>query len=78
MEETLLKALEEVDPEVSAEYMAETLMDYNNTTWKMYETLVHDWLNGNENYKKGLNDAVIIITGWSLETIAKHLLNEQD
>ena len=76
MEEILRRALEETECEDTADYMAELLMDDTTTTWKMFEHLVSAWLNGNEDYRNGLNDAVIEITGWSLDTIAKHLLNE--
>lgn len=76
MEEILRRALEETEREDTADYMAELLMDDSQTTWKMFERLVSAWLNGNEDYRKGLNDAVIEITGWSLDTIAKHLLDK--
>lgn len=76
MEEILRKALSEVTREDSADYMAELLMDNENSTWKMFEKLCFSWLNGNEDFRDGLNDAVILITGWSLDTIAKRLLEE--
>ncbi len=74
MGNTLKEAYEKMDPSTSAEYMAELLMDPDASTWKMFERLVNYWLNGTEEYRKGLNDAVIEITGWSLDTIAKELL----
>ena len=77
-EEILKESLEEVDPDESAEYMAELLMDDTTTTWKMYERLVGNWLNGSTEYRNGLNDAVILITGWSLDTIAKKLTEKEE
>ena len=77
-EEILKESLEEVDPDDSAEYMAELLMDDTTTTWKMYERLVGNWLNGSTEYRNGLNDAVILITGWSLDTIAKKLMEKEE
>ena len=76
-EEILNKALEEVETEDSADYMAELLMDADYTTWKMFESLASAWLNGNEDFRKGLDDAVMIMTGWSLETISKRLLERR-
>ena len=73
--ENIKKAYETVAREDSAEYMAELLMDTDNGTWKMFEELSSDFLNGNEDFRKGLNDAVTILTGWSLDTIAKNLLD---
>ena len=73
--ENIKKAYETVTREDSAEYMAELLMDTDNGTWKMFEELSSDFLNGNEDFRKGLNDAVTILTGWSLDTIAKNLLD---
>lgn len=78
MEEILRKALDKVSKEDSAEYMAELLMDENTTTWKMFEELAYSWINGNEDFRNGLNDAVILITGWSLDTIAKELFNKYE
>ena len=78
MEEILRRALSEVTREDSADYMAELLMDDKNSTWKMFEELCFSWLNGNEDFRDGLNDAVILITGWSLDTIAKRLLEEDE
>lgn len=77
-EEILKESLEKVDPDDSAEYMAELLMDDTTTTWKMYERLVGNWLNGSTEYRNGLNDAVILITGWSLDTIAKKLMEKEE
>lgn len=78
MEKILQKAFDDVDYEDSAAYMAELLMDDEVTTWKLFERLVGAWLNGNEDYRKGLNDAVIEITGYSLDTIANHLLEKEE
>ncbi len=53
--------------------MAELLMDDTNTTWKVYERLTGSWLNGSMEYRNGLNDAVILLTGWSLDTITNNI-----
>ncbi|MBR6475420.1 MAG: hypothetical protein IKS98_08210 [Lachnospiraceae bacterium] len=78
MEDVLRNGLEQIETEESADYMAELLMDDTNTTWKMYERLVGVWLNGSKEYRDGLNDAVILITGWSLDTITKNMLERQN
>ena len=63
MDELLRKALDLLDREDTAEYMAELLMDETQTTWKMYEKIASAYLNGNEDYRKGLNDSLIYLTG---------------
>ncbi len=75
MVDVIKKAYSTVTREDSAEYMAELLMDDENSTYKMYEELASAYLDGNDEYRKGLNDAVIMITGWSLDTISKRLLD---
>ena len=75
--ETIQKAWENVDRDNTAEYMAELLMDDENGTYKMFEELASAYLNNeSEEYRNGLNDAVIILTGWSLDTIAKEMLQK--
>ena len=78
METIIKEALSIVDRDNSASYMAELLMDDYQSTYKMYEELAFSWLNGSEEYRNGLNDAVIIITGWSLDTISKNLMNKKE
>lgn len=73
MEKTLRKGFEQADAEEAAGYMAELLMDDTNTTWKVYERLTGSWLNGSMEYRNGLNDAVILLTGWSLDTITNNI-----
>lgn len=77
MEEVLKKGLELADAEEAAGYMAEILMDDTDSTWKIYERLVSSWLNGSKEYRDGLNDAVILLTGWSLDTITNNILERQ-
>ena len=74
--EIVQKAWNELERDDTAEYMAELLMDDGNTTYKMFEELASACLNGSEEFRKGLNDAVIILTGWSLDTIAKEMLQK--
>lgn len=74
--EIIQKAWNELDREDTADYMAELLMDDDNGTYKMFEELASACLNGSEEFRKGLNDAVIILTGWSLDTIAREMLQK--
>ncbi len=72
--EALKKTLEVADREDTADYMAELLMDETTTTWKMYEELACAYLNAKtDEYRNGLNDAVILLTGWSLDTISENI-----
>ena len=78
MDKLLTKALNTLNREDTAEYMAELLMDSEQTTWKMYEEIACAYLNGNEDYRKGLDDGLIYLTGWCLETITNNLLNRKE
>ena len=63
-------AYENGDCEVSAEVMAELLMDDTNTTWKMFENLASEYINCPEK-REGIDCATILLTGWSIATIAE-------
>ena len=56
--------------------MTELLRDENWSTYKMYEDLLSSWLNGSEDYRKGLDDALSTLTGWNLKSITKQLLTK--
>ena len=75
--EKVKEAYSEVDRENSAEYMAELLMDDTTSTWKMFEELASEFINGNEDVRKGIDTATILLTGWSMETISENLLERQ-
>jgi len=76
--EKIKYVLENISREDTAEYMAEVLMDDENSTWKMYEEMAGDYLNGNEEFSKGFNMACILLTGWSMETMAEQIISEYD
>ena len=67
--------LENISKDNTAEHMADLLMDTNNSTYKMFEELSVSYLNGNKEYRKGIDDACAILTGWYLETIAEQIIN---
>ncbi len=73
-----LKAISEVysngDREISSTYMAELLLDPCWTSWKMFEGLAEDYINGNADVRAGIDKAVSALTGWKLSSIAKELL----
>ena len=66
----------DVDRDTAAEHMTKLLTDENWTTYKMYESLVSSWLHGSEEYREGMDEALSILTGWSLKTITKDLLEK--
>lgn len=74
-EEIIRRAYEDGDIEVSADVMSELLMDDNWSTWKMFEGLASDYLNGSADVRKGIDLAISAVTGWNLDTIAQTILD---
>lgn len=70
------KALD-VDRDITADIMTELLMDPNWTTWKMFEGLASDYLNANEEVRKGIDLACSALTGWNLSSIAEKILDRE-
>lgn len=62
--------------EDSAALMSDLLMDPEWGTWKMFEGIASDYLNGNKDVREGINLAVSALTGWNFDSIAKRLLVE--
>ena len=62
----------------TAEYMAELLMDTDVSTWKMFEELAIDYLNGTEEFRKGMDAATATLTGWYIPTIAEQLIDKYE
>lgn len=75
-EEIVKKALEELDMEFTSDQMAEYLMDPEWTTYKMFEDLASDYLNGSEEYRKGIDCACAALTGWNLYSLAEQMLSK--
>lgn len=72
--DSIREVLETVDRDISAEVMSELLMDDNWSTWKMFEGLASDYLNGSPDVQKGIDLACSALTGWYLSSIAKQIL----
>lgn len=73
--EKIQEALKEGDKEVSADVMADLLMDDSNSSYEMFEELATAYVNHtDEAYRKGLNDACSVLTGYYLERIADDIL----
>ncbi len=68
------QALLEDNEENSAEYMAEVLMDDSVSTWMTFEHLASDYIYGSEDFRKGLDDCCMLLTGNSLRTIAEEIM----
>ena len=68
------QALDTADREISADVMADLLMDDNWSTWKMFEGMASDYLGGSEDVRKGIDLACSAITGWDLASIAALIL----
>lgn len=59
-----------------ANVMSDLLMDPSWTTYKMFEALLQDYQNGNEDVKKGIDLALTSVTGFSLESIAGKIIEQ--
>ena len=65
--------LENVDREDTADHMCDLLYDEGNSSWKMFEELAYSYMNGNDDFRKGMDVACSILTGWYLTTIAEQI-----
>ncbi len=61
--------------DISAEHMTELLTDPHWSTWKMFQDLASDYLNGSEEVKKGIDTACAALTGWNFSTIAQQVID---
>ena len=78
-DKAIAEAFDKVDRDVSAEYMAELLMDDGNSSYKMFEELASLFAEvKTAEARKAINDTVSILTGWKLSTIALTLLEKND
>ena len=59
------------DKEESASYLAEVLMDDQISTYGIFEDLASAYINGSEEFKKGLDTAVRYITGRSIRDMSE-------
>ena len=59
-----------------AETMAELLTDEHWSTYKMFETLLNDYLSGNDDVKRGIDYATQSMTGYSMESITEKILEK--
>ena len=74
-EDLIRQAQECSDRDISAEVMSELLMDTDWSTWKMFEGLATDYLWGNADVRKGIDQACAALTGWELGTIAQMIID---
>lgn len=69
MREILLK----VDNDIVGKEMADMLMDTDISTYDMFEDLVTAYDNGNEDYRKGMNEALKILLWKDLPDIVEYM-----
>ena len=69
MKEILYK----VDNNAVAEEMSAILMDPDIPTYDMFEYLVVAYENGNEDFRKGMDKALIILTWKNLPELVEHM-----
>lgn len=75
--ELVEEALDVVDTEDTADEMANLLMDPDWSTYKMFERIAQDYLAGNADVQKGIDQTMENVTGWSMKTIAQRLLDKR-
>lgn len=61
------------DMDISASKLAELLMDDENSTYKMFEELASAYDTGSAEFRKGMDSALSVVTGWNLLSIAKQI-----
>lgn len=66
------------DMDTSASKLAELLMDVENPTYKMFEELASAYDSGSVEFRKGMDRALSIVTGWNLLSIAKQIEAMED
>ena len=64
------------DLEVSADIMAALLMDDSVSTWEVYEDLSCRWVDGSDEFRRGMDCAIGMLTGYYLNDIAGKVLAE--
>ena len=67
---TIDRALDITDVNVSAELMAELLMDDTVSTYKMFETLANNYLLGSSEYQKGVDATLLELIGCDMTDLA--------
>ena len=72
--EKVKEAFDIGDCDTSADVISELLMDDEWSTYKMFEGLASDYLNGNNDVRKGIDCATTALTGWSMKTIAEKVI----
>ena len=71
--ELIIDASKKINRETSAEYLAELLMDDENSTYKMFEELCCDYINATDEQREAIDSTCSILTGYRLTTIAENL-----
>ena len=74
-EDTIKKALN-ISRENTSEYMSGLLMDPEWSTYKMFENLASDYLNGNKDVRFGIDAACSALTGWKFISIAERMIKK--
>lgn len=67
---TIDRALDITDVNVSAELMAELLMDDTVSTYKMFETLANNYLLGSSEYQNGVDATLLELIGCDMTDLA--------
>ncbi len=71
------QACELPDKNVSAEILAEMLTDPSWTIYGVCEEMFEDYLSGSYEFRKGMDNALTALTGWTLSTIASKVVGRR-
>lgn len=61
------------DYDITADYIADLLMDPENGTYRMAEELMDIYMGGSSEFRKGFNAAVTTLLGWNMTTIVEQI-----
>ena len=54
----MLELVKKADPEKAGDVMASLLLDEDVKTYGMFDELVNDYVNGGDEYREGMRDAI--------------------
>lgn len=69
----MIEILDNLDEDAVAEEMAAILMDTNIPTYDMFDDLVMAYENGNDDFRKGMNEVLMIITYKNVPELVEHM-----
>ncbi len=72
------RAARELSKERTAEELARLLMDDSWSTYGVFEEMASDYENGSPDFRRGMDNVLTALTGWTLASIARSMLASTD